>query len=148
MRDKRAIVIKSLKLQKIRNGFRDIFYQSARLKRKRIHEKWRNYLVNSDGSRRSIEDLSPGELKQFRLLQQEENQLTDMINRSILKCVACGKGYEDMVYNKAYDAWYCTECYGLHRGHAKKLSKEKKEGAAKPQGHEEEAIDELYKTFL
>ena len=148
MRDKRAIVIKGLKLQKIRNGFRDIFYQFARLKRKKIHDKWRNYLVNSDGSRKSIEDLSPGELKQFRLLQQEENQLTDMINRSILKCIACGKGYEDMVYNKAYDSWYCTECYGLHRAHGKKLAKGKKEGAAKPQGHEEEAIDELYKTFL
>jgi hypothetical protein len=53
-----------------------------------------------------------------------------------------------MIYNKSYDAWYCTECYGLHRAHAKKLSEKGKKGAVKPEGHEEETIDELYKTFL
>lgn len=148
MRDKRAIIIKDSRLQKIRNGFRDIFYQSASLKRRRLHDKWRNYLFNPDGSRRSIETFSPSELKQFRLLQQEENRLTDMINRSILNCVACGKGDRDMVYNKAYDAWYCTSCYGMNRDYAKKLHEKRAKTGSKAEGHEEEAIESHSKTFL
>ena len=147
MRDKRAIIIKTPSLRRIRNNLRSILLEVYHIQWKKIHDEWRSYLFNSDGSRRSIESLSPDELKRFRLLQQEENQLTDVINRSICVCVACGKGDRDMVYNKAYDAWYCTECYGLHHAHAKKLAKKAKEGA-KPHGHEEKAIDELYKTFL
>lgn len=112
-----------------------------------LHER-EKLKVTSDGVYRSIRDLSSSELGLFRQLQAQESSLRDLADRSICKCVACRKPDRDMVYNKAYDAWYCTECYGLHRAHAKELAEKAKEGAAKPCGHEEKAIDELYKTFL
>lgn len=145
MRDKRAIIIKNPRIQKIRNNLRCVFYQSARMRRKKIYDKWRAYLFNSDGSRRDIDDFSPVELEMFRKLQVQENQITDMINRSILKCVACGKADRDMVYNKSYNAWYCTECYEMEHAYAQELQSENK---PKHQGHEEKAIEDHSKTFL
>jgi len=148
MRDKRTIVIKNPRLRKIRDSLRDILIGVYHAQWKEIHDARRKLLFDSDGNRHTIDDLSAENLQLFRKLQEQENELSNSLDRSILVCVSCGKGHRDMIYNKAYDAWYCTECYGLHRGHAKKLAKRKKEGAAKPQGHEEKAVDELYKTFL
>ena len=115
MRDKRAIIIKSPKLQKIRNNLRVVFYQAARLKRKRFHDKGESLFFGDDGGRKSLYDLAPSDLKLFRDFQNQESSITDMINRSILSCVTCGKGDRDMVYNKSYDAWYCTECCDIAR---------------------------------
>lgn len=146
MKDKHAIIIKDPHLQKIRNNLRNVFFQAARSKRKEYFNQCQDILVNPDGTHRSVDDLTSDELKKFRFLQEQENQISDMINRSILTCVSCGKGYEDMVYNKAYCAWYCTECYEMHRDYAKELFQTI--GKTKPVGHEEEAIHELYETFL
>ncbi len=148
MRDKRAIIIKNPRLQKIRNVLRDVFYQAASLERRKLYDKRRKLKISDDGVRRTIDDLSPEELNRYRLLQDQENQITDMINRSILKCVACGKGYEDMVYNKAYKAWYCTECYGMERTYAQELQRKRANSKSKPKGHEEKAIENHSKTFL
>jgi hypothetical protein len=144
MRDKRAIVIKNPRLQKIRNNLRDIILEAVLAKSKRIRNQMQNLKKNPDGTGRSIRDFSPDELVKFRTLQEEQSDLRMLSQRSICMCIACGKGERDMVYNKPYDAWYCTECYDLHRTHAKELAEKKKQ----PQGREEEAIDELYKTFL
>ena len=148
MKKKKTIAIKNPKLRKIRNSLRKMLLKAVSVKWNEIHDEWREFFFNPDGTRRSIRNLPPDELEKFRQLQDQENSLRDLADRSICKCVACGSPDRDMVYNKAYDAWYCTECYGLHRAHAKELAKKKKEGAAKPCGHEEKAIDELYKTFL
>lgn len=142
MRDKRAIILKNPKLQKIRNSLRDIIYQAAGLERKRSHQAWRSFLINSDGNRRDIFDLSPAELKEFRAFQSKEENLGSIIRRSILMCVSCGRGDQDMVYNKSYDAWYCTECYDLHHRHAKKRVRNQS------QAHEDTTMDELSESFL
>jgi len=145
VKDKRAIIIRSPKLQKIRNNLRDVFFQAARLRRKVFYDKRRSLLFRSDGSRRSIHDFSPDELAYFRKLQRQESIITDMINRSILSCVTCGKGERDMVYNKTYGAWYCTECYGMERLSALKRANVKKD---MPRSCEEEGIESHSKTFL
>lgn len=147
MRDKRAIIIKSPKLQKIRNNLRDLFYRAINSKWNEVHDTRRSLLFNSDGSRRSIHSFSPDELAYFRKLQDQEANITDMINRSILSCVTCGKGERDMVYNKAYDAWYCTECYGIERLSARKRVKVK-ERENESKSCEEKAIESHSKTFL
>ncbi len=103
-------------------------------------------MFRSDSSRKTLDDLSPSELKLFRDLQSQESFITDMINRSILSCVTCGKGERDMVYNKAYDAWYCTECYGIERLSAIERSKAK--AIKRPNSCEEKAIESHSKTFL
>ena len=149
MRDKRAIIIKSPRLQKIRNSLRKMLLEAVSVKWNEINDEWREFFFNPDGTRRSIRNLPPDELEKFHQLQDQQSELRMLADRSICKCIACRKPDRDMVYNKAYDAWYCTECYGLHRAHAKELAEKAKEGVrAKPQGHEEKAIDELYKTFL
>lgn len=145
MRDKRAIVIKNPKLQKIRNNLRNLIIQTYHSQWKKIHDKWRSYLFNSDGSRRDIDDLSSIELVQFRDLQEQENQLSNSLDRSILICAACGKGERDMVYNKAYNTWYCTECYGMERSVAQKRVKIRKRGS---KSCEDKALEEHSKTFL
>ncbi|MHA1985921.1 MAG: hypothetical protein ACW98D_04705 [Promethearchaeota archaeon] len=148
MRDKRAIIIKSLKLRKLRNAFRDVFFQAARLKRKEYYKEWRNFLINPDGTRRSINDLTPDELKRLRLLQEQESHVTDMINRSILMCMTCGKDDRDMVYNKAYNSWYCTSCYRMEANNAKELKQKRAKSGGKPKGHEDKAVESHFKTFL
>ncbi len=145
MRDKRAIIIKSPKLQKIRNNLRNLIIQAYHTQWKEIHDKWRSFLVDSEGRRLSIRDFSPDVLEEFRDLQEKESQLSDSLDRSILMCVACGKADRDVVYNKAYDAWYCTECYGLERLTALERAKAWKKGA---KSCEEQAIEDHSKTFL
>ena len=144
MRDKRAITIRDSRLQKIRNNFRDLFLKAISVEWNRLFDEMDKLRYMSDGTRRTIDDFSPSELKQYRSYQDQQSELRMLADKSICKCVACRKPDRDMVYNKAYDAWYCTECYGSHRAHAKKLDKKKKEA----HGHEEKAVDELYKTFL
>ncbi len=148
MRDKRAIIIKDSRLQKIRNNLRDILIEAYHVQWKEIHNKWRSYFFNSGGSRRDIDDLSPIELKEFRRLQEKESQLSKALDRSILVCIACGKGHRDMVYNKPYKAWYCTECYGMERTYARELQRKRAKSKSKPKGHEEKAIESHSKTFL
>ena len=144
MKDKRVIEIKSPKLRQIRNTLRNIIYQVVRSERERSYKEWRKYLVNSGGTRRTIDDLSPEELTQFRALQNRENEISSMIDKSILKCVACGKGDRDMAYNKAYDAWYCTTCFYRERAFAKETIKKHRKGKA----HEDKALVNHSKTFL
>jgi len=97
-----------------------------------------------DGKTKSVRYMTPEEKKRFRELQKQESALRDLASRSICMCVACGKADRDMVYNKAYNAWYCAECYGLERLVALKRAKtQKKEGSC-----EERTIKEHSRTFL
>ncbi|HEC40923.1 MAG TPA: hypothetical protein ENI29_21945 [bacterium] len=144
MRDKRAIIIKDKKLRRIRDSFRDIFFQAIRLERKKLREQRRKLMFTIDGVRLSVDDLSFDNLRQFRGLQDREDLLSNKVRRSILMCVTCGKGDRDMVYNKAYGAWYCTECYGLERLTALERAKLKEVS----ESCDEQAIREHSKTFL
>lgn len=145
MRDKRAIIIKNPRLQKIRNNLRNVIIQAFLEQWKHLEDRIDKISRYDDGKAKLLEDMTKEEIKKFRVLQEKQNMLDDLTNRSILTCVSCGKGERDMVYNKPFDAWYCTECYNLHRNYTKKRTQEKK--GAKPRGHEEKAIDELYKSF-
>lgn len=126
----KIIIIKSPRLQKIRNN---------------LFDEMDKISLYEDGRPKSVRYMTSDEKSRFRTLQEEQNRLKDLANRSICKCVACGKADRDMVYNKAYDAWYCTECYGLERLTAQKRDKARQEG---PKSSEEKAIDEHSKTFL
>ncbi len=148
MKDKRAIIIKGPQFQSVRDALRDILFQATRLEKRKFRTKWRSFLVNVDGSRRSINDFAPDELDQFRQLQGQENKLVDLVNRSILKCITCGRGNRNMVYNKAYDAWYCTVCYGLGLDHAQELRQERKKCRKKTVSFERKTIEDHSKTFL
>ncbi|KKL56902.1 hypothetical protein LCGC14_2240770 [marine sediment metagenome] len=98
-----------------------------------------------NGKIRSVRYMDSDEKKRFRLLQGQQNELGSLLDRSILVCITFGKGHRDMVYNKAYDAWYCTECYNIERLSAQKRAKAKRQ---RTKSHEEEAIENHSKTFL
>lgn len=148
MRDKRAIIIKSPRLQKIRNNLRIILMKAVTQKLIELLHEREKLKITVGGIRQSIDDLPSVELKEFRALQEQENMLRDLANRSICKCIACGNPDRDMVYNKAYYAWYCTECYGMEHDYAKELRQKRAETGRKPKGHEEKAIESHSKTFL
>jgi hypothetical protein len=119
MKDKRAIIIKDPRLQKIRNALGNIILEAYHIQYKSIHNKGRTLLIKDDGTNQDIDELSPNKLKKFRQLQKQESKLRDLARRSICMCVSCGRGDQDMVYNKPYNAWYCTECYGMHLASAR-----------------------------
>ncbi|KKM06793.1 hypothetical protein LCGC14_1740440 [marine sediment metagenome] len=140
MRDKRAIILKNPRLQRIRNGLRDIILEAKYVKTMHILNQMKELK-----KARSIDDLSQREFKQYRTLQKQESKLSNIARRSICMCVVCGKGNRDMVYNKPYDAWYCTECYGMERSSAQKSGKARQRS---PKSCEEEAVESHSKTFL
>lgn len=148
MRDKRAIVIKDPQLQKVRNDLRIVLMKAVNKRLIELLHARERLRVSTNGVYRTIDDLSPDELKQFRQLQDQESKLRDLADRSICYCVECKKPDRDMVYNKAYDAWYCTECYGMERAYAKELQQKRAKTGGKPKGHEEKAIENHSKTFL
>ncbi len=102
--------------------------------------------LTSKGGKRTFGDLSSDDQQQYRTYQKERESLSDLSHRSICMCVSCGKGKRDMAYNKAYKAWYCTECFNMHREYAKEQFQTF--GKTHPEGHEETAIHDLYETFL
>lgn len=144
MKDKRAIIIKSPKLQKVRNNLRDVIIQAFHIQWKRLFDERDKISHYNNGKPKSVRKMTPDEKKRFRMLQEQETELSSSLDRSILVCVSCGKGHRDMVYNKAYDAWYCTSCYGLEREYAKEL----RQTRVKPESHEDKAIKSHSKTFL
>jgi len=146
MRDKRAIVLKNPKLQKIRNNLRDLLLKAVSVKWNALFDDMNRLRFDSNGIRRTIDDFSEEEVKYFRRLQKEQAKLKDIQRRSILMCISCGVSDRDMVYNKSYDGWYCTECYDMHREHAKFLFQTI--GKTKPYGHEDTTMHELLETFV
>ena len=124
MKDKRAIIIKDSKLQRIRNNFRSLFASAVNDRWNRLFDEMGKLRYTQEGVRRPISKFSADELVKFRALQKNQNELTGLLNRSICSCIVCGKGERDMVYNKPYNSWYCTECYGMERRRA--LSKHRK----------------------
>ncbi|KKL55665.1 hypothetical protein LCGC14_2253160 [marine sediment metagenome] len=147
MRDKRAIIIKDPRLQKIRNNLRDILLEAVSSRWNKLFDEMDKLDYTPEGEVRTIDDYSSSELQKYRAYQREQSALRDLANRSICKCVTCGKGERDMVYNKSYDAWYCTECYGMERLSAQKRAKVKAK-KRETKHCEEKAIESHSETFL
>lgn len=145
MRDKRAIIIKDSRLRKIRNNLRLLWLKAMSAKWNRLFDEMDRLSKNDDGSIKSVKYMTPEDKARFRALQEEQSQLRSMADRSICKCVACAKANRDMVYNKAYDAWYCIECYGKEHSIARRRVKVGQKGS---KSCREEALEEHSKTFL
>lgn len=148
MRDKRVIAIKSPKLRKIRNGLRMVFLKAVSAKWNELFDEMDKLSRYEDGTPKSVKKMTSIEEKRFRELQEEQSSLRSLAGRSICKCVTCGSPDRDMVYNKAYDAWYCTSCYGMERTYAKEMHQKRVKTGGKPKGYEEEAVESHSKTFL
>ncbi len=146
MRDKRAIIIKAPRLQNIRNNLRLLWLKTVSQRWNELFDKMEVLERDSGGKYRSVDEMTSEERKKFREFQEEQSKLRDLANRSICKCLVCGKVDQDMVYNKTYDAWYCTECYGLERRVALKRVETRRQ--KREESCEERAISDHSKTFL
>jgi hypothetical protein len=142
MRDKRAIIIKSPQLQRVRNGFRNLLLKINSEKWNKIFDEMDKLRFDSNGIRRTIDDFSEDEIRQYRIFQKEQAGLRNVADRSICKCITCGASDRDMIYNRSYDAWYCIQCYGIHHNSARQWE------VRKTQRDEDKAMDELSKSFL
>lgn len=145
MRDKRIIIIKNPRLQRIRNNLRYLLLRAVSIKWNELFDEMGEISRDDKGGIKSVRYMAPDEKKRFRVLQQEQARLRKLADKSICKCVTCGKIDRDMAYNKAYNAWYCTECYGLERATAQERARVHQRGS---KSCEEEAIEEHSKTFL
>lgn len=144
MKNKRKIEIKNPRLQRVRNSLRNLVIESTSARRKEMRTKMKELETYNNGTRRSIRDFTPDELKEFRALQQQENRLGQYLRQSICLCLTCGKRDRDMVYNKSQFSWYCTECYGEQHRHAKKLTRTKQEDLT----YADKKSGVYYDTFL
>lgn len=116
MRDKRIIKIRNFRLRKIRNELRLLWHSVSSSQWNKITDELEEMMFDkNDGHRVLISERSPENLKYYRSLQDERNQLRENIRMSICECASCGRADRDMYYNKTYDAWWCADCAGLFR---------------------------------
>ena len=111
MKKKRTIAIKSPKLRKIRDNFRDLWiawcHDIWSSTRKAIHEIDRH----TNGTPKTLDEMTPREQKTFHKLRARINWIDHLSNASICMCTLCGKGDRDMTFNPVDQEWYCTQCY-------------------------------------
>ncbi len=146
MKNKRKIEIKNPRLQRVRNSLRNLIIEATSARRMEMRTRMKELETSNNGTRRTIRDFTPDELKEYRALQQQESRLGQYLRQSICFCMTCQSRDRDMVYIKSHYSWYCTECYSGQRDYAKELFQTI--GKTKPEGHEEKAIHEHYETFL
>ena len=124
MKDKRIISVKNPKLRKIRDELREVLNCFAEAEWNKIFDERKRFLYDTDGKRRTVDDMKPEEVKQFRELQSLKNKNREIARKSICMCYNCGKPDQDMFYNYPYRAWFCVECVKfLKMGHAKMKAK-------------------------
>jgi hypothetical protein len=120
MKDKRIIRIRDPKIQKARDTFRKVIFEAIRAESRSIHNEWRQIGSYNDDASKSVDDLTPKELKRFRELQTLENNLRALLRSSIITCSQCGRLEGDRYYNKYSGHWYCLDCVKeIRRGLAK-----------------------------
>lgn len=122
MKNKRAIVIKGTRLRVIRNGLRNLLIKAVNDKVSKLsgeRQKLKTLLhtlETLENEKKSYQET----LKEYKKIQDQENELKSKLSKSILFCVRCGKNDRDMIYNKFYKAWYCNFCYCLELTFARK----------------------------
>ncbi len=124
MKDKRIIRIRDPKLQKIRLNFRKVISLAHKVEWKKNHQMLNNIRSDSNGSSRSVDEMTSAELTRFRELQRREADLDLIFSASIVVCAQCGRLEGDRYYNKAWQRWYCLDCVKeIHKGHARIMAK-------------------------
>ena len=137
MKDKRIISIKNPKLRKIRNEFREVWLQVSDAERSKIRNEMKAIDSDEEGDSIPMNELAPSQLKRFRKLQQLENEIDEIGNKSICMCYTCGKPDQDMYYNHPYRAWFCVECANLAKSHHARVKAKKARGLYKCDSDEE-----------
>ena len=103
MKDERKIVIRSPRIQKIRNNLREFLIQAIYTE----IEILRTYARLYDPPL----ELRPDEEVELFFLQGTKHKLYKMLSKSICSCPICTSQDKDMVYIDFHEEWYCVECY-------------------------------------
>ena len=116
MKDKRVIRIQNPRFRKIRNEFRLLWHAALDSRWNEIFDEIEEMSFDREGNRLDVNDLeASGSLGRLRFLQLAQSELAEKIRLSICQCATCGRADRDMYYNKAYGAWWCTDCAGLFK---------------------------------
>lgn len=113
MKKFRKIEIKNPKLQKIRDGFRELIGIACKEKEREInHKKWA-ITRNSDGTLR--ENISEEDWEKVGQLNADFWAIESSLRRSIILCSACGKLEGDRIYHPKSNNWHCPRCFEYFR---------------------------------
>jgi len=113
---------------------------------KKMHKEMRSLKADKNGALKTIDALSPLELKRFRELQNSENDNRRIVEASICQCATCRQIDKDMVFNPSYNMWFCVDCYAQTREFYKRIKQERKERGVSREDYDD--FDEDYfKSF-
>ena len=107
MNKKRAIIIKTPILRKVRNNFREVIFRACSDRLHEIHEQKQELGLN----RSSYGDEEYGRLSSE--LSHQWWAIERPRRASILSCPVCGQIDKDMIFNPILEKWYCTDCYKI-----------------------------------
>ena len=103
MKDERKIVIRSEKLQKIRNNLRQILIRA-------LYDEI-EILGNYANLYAPPLELPPEEEVELYYLQGTRHKLFSLLCISICQCSSCASQDKDMVFIEFHGMWYCIDCY-------------------------------------
>ena len=107
MKKKRAIILKTSSLRKIRNNLRSLILKASSTIQHEIYDEIEKIKTNPD----YFKSHPPELVKDLKQLYTREKEISRAIRASILLCPACFQSDKDMTYNPVRKTWYCTECY-------------------------------------
>lgn len=146
MKKKRTIRIRNPQLRKVRNQLRLLLIKAESVESMRLLEEMDALDRHKDGTIKSIDDLSPEELKRFRTLQKSESENRRIVRASICQCATCRQADKDMTFNPAYNMWFCVDCYAKTGEFYKQVLQERTEKGVSREDYDD--FDEDYfKSF-
>ena len=103
MKNRKKIVIKSERLNQVRNNFRKIIVVAVQSQVKE--------LANQIESTGKFRELNSSEKREVHDLRAKKSKLESDLKDSVCKCLQCGRMEGDMKYNLASKEWHCPDCW-------------------------------------
>lgn len=108
MKKKKKIVIKSERLNQIRNNFRKIIVVAVEDQVKELTNQIQSIRIDAMGNYRELDSSKKKVVKDLRV---QRSKLERELKESICKCLQCGRIEGDMKYNPASNEWHCPDCW-------------------------------------
>ncbi len=107
MKEGRSIIIRSKKLQKIRNNLRKIIICAFEEEWRRLGKEWRLSWSWQDGTARrpTIQEKAQG-----KYYLRKRRELERAMKKSICECALCSHSDKDMIYDPTLGGWVCFKC--------------------------------------
>ncbi len=107
MKEGRQIIIRSKKLQKIRNNLRKIIISAYKEERRRLGKEEDLVYFWQDGVARTptIQEKAQGVY-----YLEKRRELERALEKSICQCALCSHSNRDMIFDSTLGGWVCFKC--------------------------------------